>query len=136
MDESEKRQAEREKREAEITAIVKDALDAVVAVWPADAPALHEYFPSVSAYNPVPHISIWYFFLMDADLEAAKASRLTAWTDRATREQLLAAGLPADAVAEAGIIFVTDEDARRAPTAYHFFNGCGNWYSEPKPTTH
>jgi len=28
---------------------------------------------------------------------------------------------------------LTDEDARRAPTAYHFFNGCGNWYSEPKP---
>ena len=135
MNDSEKREAEREQRENEVGAIVRDALDAVVAVWPADAPILKESFPSVSAYDARPHIAIWYFFFMDADLEAAKTSGVTAWADRATREQMKARGLSADEADDAGIIFVTDEDARRAPTAYHFFNGCGNWYSEPKPGT-
>ena len=133
MNDAEKREAEREQREADIASLVRTALDAVVAIWPADAPPLKEYFPSASAYGPLPHIAIWYFFFMDADLEVAKARRITAWADRTTRAQMKVQGLPADVVADAGIIFVTHEDAQRAPTAYHFFNGCGNWYSEPKP---
>jgi hypothetical protein len=133
MDDSEQREIARTEREAEIADIVRAALDDVVAVWPAGAPKLKEYFPSVSAYEALPHISIWYFFLMDADIEIAKATRVTAWADRETRRQLLAHGLSQDVAEEAGIIFVTDEDARRAESAYHFFNGCGNWYSEPKP---
>jgi hypothetical protein len=132
-DDYERRKAERERREAEIAAIVRSALDAVVAEWPDNAPVLKEYFPSVSAYQALPHISIWYFFFMDADLEVAKTSRVTAWADRATREELTAHGLPAAVVADASVIFVTDEDARRAPSAYHFFNEGSNWYSEPKP---
>ena len=133
MDDSEKRQAERERREAEIAAIVKDALNEVVAAWPSDAPALKEYFPSVSAYSEPPHVSIWYFFMTDADLEAAKASGVTAWADRETRARLRTRGLSAEIADDAGVIFVTDEDARRAPNAYHFFNDGSNWYSEPRP---
>ena len=133
MDDREKREIARQEREAEIGDIVRDALDDVVAEWPVGAPKLKESFPSVAAYEALPHVSIWYFFWMDADLEVAKVTRVTAWADRATRNRMKARGLPDDVVAGAGIIFVTHEDAQRAPTAYHFFNDCGNWYSEPKP---
>jgi len=133
MDDREKREIARQEREAEIGDIVRDALDDVVAEWPVGAPKLKESFPSLSAYEARPHVAIWYFFWMDADLEVAKVTRVTAWADRATRNRMKARGLPDDVVAGAGIIFVTHEDAQRAPTAYHFFNGCGNWYSEPKP---
>ncbi len=133
MDDREQREIARKEREAEIADLVRAALDDVVAVWPAGAPKLKEYFPSVSAYETIPNIAIWYFFWLDADIEIAKATRVTAWADRETRRQLRGHGLAEDVVAAASVIFVTDEDARRAQTAYHFFNGCGNWYSEPRP---
>jgi hypothetical protein len=134
MDEQERREAERIRREAEVGALVERVRNAVVAAWPAGAPALKEHFHSVSAYRPLPHISLWYMFTMDAELEVAKTSRLTAWADRATREQLKALGCPIDVVEDMGVVFTTDEEARKAPSAYHFFNDGSNWHSESKPT--
>src|SRR3954469_1319237 len=105
MDAREKREAERNRRETEVGALVERARTAVVAAWPAGAPALKEHFHSISAYGPLPHISLWYMFMMDAELEAAKTSRLTAWADRATREHLNAQGCPMDVVADMSVIF-------------------------------
>jgi hypothetical protein len=133
MDERERRETERKRREAEVGARVERARDAVVAAWPTGAPTLKEHFHSVSAYGPLPHISLWYMFTMDVELEAAKTSRLTAWADRTTREQLSAQGCPMDVVEDMSVIFTTDEEARKAPSAYHFFNDGSNWHSEPKP---
>jgi hypothetical protein len=133
MDEQEWRETAGERRAARVGAFVERARNAIVAAWPAGAPTLKEHFHSVSAHGPLPHISLWYMFTMDTELEAAKMSRLTAWADRATREQLKAQGCPMDVVEHMGVLFTTDEQARKAPSAYHFFNDGSNWYSEPKP---
>ena len=129
-------EAERDRRRAELEPIITGATDAVAADWPRRGPKLYEHFHYGAVHIAPQHLAIFYMFLKDADLAVAKTNGLTAWADRATREQLRARGYPADVIDAVGVTFVTDEDARKARSFYHYFNGSGeNWHSEPRRRT-
>ncbi len=104
---------QREKLQAELDAIVRVATDKVVAAIAGQKPELHShFFYGASAIHPR-HLVTWYLFHTDADWDAAKRSGLTQFIEQRTREELAAAGYPANGVSEMHVGFTTDEDIQR-----------------------
>jgi hypothetical protein len=104
---------ERAARQKHLSAIVKEATDAVVAAIADIAPRLHSnFFYGATGIHPR-HLVTWYLFATDAELAEAKITGLTERIERLTRENLGQRGYPTESLSKVLVSFTTDEDIQR-----------------------